>query len=53
MASTIAEAPQRCLEVTKRYMFGNSGLGFEDSFRVEHDDAFDAFLTGETGDAGA
>jgi enoyl-CoA hydratase/carnithine racemase len=48
VARTIAEAPQRCLEVTKRYLSGNSGFGFEDSFRVEHDDAFDAFLTGET-----
>lgn len=53
VAGTIAEAPQRCLEVTKRYLFGNAGSGFDDSFRVEHDDPFDALLTGETRDFGA
>jgi 3-hydroxypropionyl-coenzyme A dehydratase len=47
VAGTIAEAPQRCLETTKRYLFGNSGLGFDDSFRIEHDDVFDVLLTGE------
>jgi enoyl-CoA hydratase/carnithine racemase len=45
-ARGIAEAPQRCLEATKRYMTGNAGFGFHDSFRVEHDDAFDSFLVG-------
>jgi enoyl-CoA hydratase/carnithine racemase len=43
-ARTIAEAPQRTLEVTKRYLAGNAGFGFDDSFRVEHDDAFETFL---------
>jgi enoyl-CoA hydratase/carnithine racemase len=43
-AEAIAEAPQRTLEVTKRYMTGNAGFGFGDSFRVEHDDAFESFL---------
>lgn len=46
VARRIAEAPQRALEITKRYMTGNGGFGFEDSFRVEHDDVFDELLTG-------
>jgi enoyl-CoA hydratase len=44
VARQIAEAPQRCLETTKRYLTGNQGLGFEESFRIEHDDVFDQFL---------
>ena len=44
VARQIAEAPQRCLETTKRYLTGNQGLGFEESFRIEHDDVFDEFL---------
>jgi enoyl-CoA hydratase/carnithine racemase len=44
IARDIAQAPQRTLEATKRYLTGNTGLGFEDSFRVEHDDVFDTFL---------
>jgi enoyl-CoA hydratase/carnithine racemase len=48
-ARTIAEAPQRCLEATKRYLTGNAGFGFEDSFQVEHDDAFDTFLVAAEG----
>ena len=42
----IAEAPQRTLQATKRYLAGNQGLPFEESFRVEHDDVFDNFLSG-------
>jgi 3-hydroxypropionyl-coenzyme A dehydratase len=44
VARQIAEAPQRCLETTKRYLSGNQGLGFEESFRIEHDDVFDQLL---------
>lgn len=44
MARQIAEAPPAALETTKRYMTGNWGLGFEDSFRIEHDDVFDRLL---------
>jgi len=44
VARQIAEAPQRTLEITKRYLSGNQGLGFEESFRVEHDDVFDQVL---------
>jgi enoyl-CoA hydratase/carnithine racemase len=46
VARQIAEAPLRTLVATKRYLTGNQGLGFEDSFRIEHDDVFDNFLTG-------
>ena len=49
VAAQVAEAPQVALETTKRYMTGNAGLGFEDSFRIEHDDVFDRLLTGGTG----
>jgi enoyl-CoA hydratase/carnithine racemase len=45
-ARQIAEAPQPALQTTKRYMSGNQGFGFEDSFRIEHDDVFDVLLTG-------
>ncbi len=43
-AREIAKAPGEALEATKRYMTGNWGLGFEDSFRIEHDDVFDRLL---------
>jgi enoyl-CoA hydratase len=46
VARQIAEAPQPALEATKRYLSGNQGFGFEESFRVEHDDVFDRLLTG-------
>ena len=46
VARQIAEAPQAALETTKRYLTGNGGFGFEDSFRVEHDDVFDRLLRG-------
>jgi enoyl-CoA hydratase len=52
VARQIAEAPQRTLEATKRYVSGNQGLGFEESFRIEHDDVFDKLLSGGV-DAGA
>lgn len=45
-ARQIAEAPQPALQATKRYLSGNQGFGFEDSFRIEHDDVFDTLLTG-------
>jgi len=45
IARQIAEAPQRCLETTKRYLSGSQGLGFEESFRIEHDDVFDQLLS--------
>jgi enoyl-CoA hydratase/carnithine racemase len=48
-AALVAEAPQRTLEATKRYLTGSWGLGFEDSLRLEHDDVFERLLTGATG----
>lgn len=41
---SIAEAPQQTLEITKRYMAGNQGRDFEESFRVEHDEVFERVL---------
>jgi enoyl-CoA hydratase/carnithine racemase len=49
VAMQIAEAPARTLVATKRYLAANQGLGFDDSFRVEHDDVFDNFLGGGVG----
>lgn len=37
---TILEAPPAALQCTKSYLISNAGLGFEDSFRVEHDEVF-------------
>lgn len=53
VARQIAEAPQRTLEATKRYLAANQGFGFEDSFRIEHDDVFDNFLSGGVDAEGA
>jgi 3-hydroxypropionyl-coenzyme A dehydratase len=47
VARQVAEAPQQTLETTKRYLTGNAGFGFEDSFRIEHDDVFDTLLRGQ------
>jgi enoyl-CoA hydratase/carnithine racemase len=52
LARQIAEAPQRALEATKRYLAANQGFGFDDSFRIEHDDVFDNLLGGGIGNAG-
>ena len=49
VARQIAEAPAQTLEATKRYLAGNPGLGFEDSFKIEHDDVFDRLLQGGAG----
>lgn len=49
VARQVAEAPPAALATTKRYMTGNAGFGFEDSFRIEHDDVFDRLLTGAVG----
>lgn len=39
-AKSILEAPPEALLMTKRYLTGNAGLGFESSFQVEHDEVF-------------
>ncbi len=44
IALTILEMPLEALKFTKAYLSGNSGKGFEESFRIEHDDAFQRFL---------
>ncbi|MDE3091664.1 MAG: enoyl-CoA hydratase/isomerase family protein [Chloroflexota bacterium] len=44
IASTILEMPLETLKFTKAYLSGNFGKGFEESFRIEHDDAFQRFL---------
>jgi enoyl-CoA hydratase/carnithine racemase len=49
VARTIMEAPQQALEATKRYLTGSWGMGFEDAFRMEHDDVFNRLLTGAMG----
>ena len=48
-ARGIAEAPERTLRATKRYLTGSPGQDFEESFKVEHDDVFDDFLLGGLG----
>jgi len=40
----IMEAPLEALQFTKEYLVGNAGRGFEESFCVEHDKAFQEFL---------
>jgi enoyl-CoA hydratase/carnithine racemase len=49
VAKQIGEAPQQALEMTKRYLTGSAGLGFEESFRMEHDDVFNRLLRGPVG----
>jgi enoyl-CoA hydratase/carnithine racemase len=44
IGTMIKEAPQEALQYTKRYLLSNAGHGFEESFQVEHDRAFQEFL---------
>ena len=44
IAAAILEAPAETLAFTKAYLAGNSGQDFEESFRIEHDEAFRKFL---------
>jgi len=44
IAKVILEAPLATLQYTKGYIMGNSGLGFEESFSIEHDRAFKDLL---------
>lgn len=43
-AKLILESPPEALRVTKRYLTGNPGLGFEESFKIEHDEVFREML---------
>jgi enoyl-CoA hydratase len=45
IAKIILEAPLATLQYTKGYIAGNSGKGFEESFAIEHDKAFQEFFT--------
>jgi hypothetical protein len=40
IGTKILEAPPETLRFTKAYLSGNPGKSFEESFRVEHDEAF-------------
>ncbi len=40
MARSICEAPAATLRFTKQLFTGNAGKGFEESFAIEHDEAF-------------
>jgi len=44
LAKTILEAPFSTLQVTKKYMAGNEGRGFDESFAEEHDVPFENFI---------
>ncbi len=44
IGTDIMEASLEALQYTKSYLIGNTGHGFEESFRVEHDKAFQEFL---------
>lgn len=44
IGTTILGAPLETLRFTKEYLAGNAGKGFEESFRVEHDEAFRKIL---------
>ena len=44
IGTSILEAPLKSLQFVKRYFTGNAGKGFEDSFRVEHDQAFNEII---------
>jgi enoyl-CoA hydratase len=47
LARTILEAPAHALRFTKGYFVANAGLGFEESFQVEHDRAFQEVILPE------
>ncbi len=49
IGATIIEAPLEALQFTKRFFTENSGKGFEESFVVEHDNAFKKFLLKRSG----
>ena len=44
LGASIMEAPLKALQFTKGYLVDNAGRGFEESFCVEHDKAFQEFL---------
>ncbi len=44
LAATILEAPLATLQFTKRFFTENGGKGFEESFHIEHDRAFQEII---------
>lgn len=44
IATAILAAPPETLRFTKAYLTGNPGSGFEESFRIEHDESFEKIL---------
>ncbi len=40
LGKTLLEAPTDALRFTKEFFINNSGKGFEESFVIEHDEAF-------------
>jgi enoyl-CoA hydratase/carnithine racemase len=44
IALQMLEAPPEALQTTKKFFFDHAGLGFEESFSIEHDKAFQEFL---------
>lgn len=50
IGATILAAPADTLAFTKAYLAGNAGRGFEESFRVEHDEAFRKILRKRAGE---
>jgi enoyl-CoA hydratase len=44
IGTVILEAPQAAIQFTKKFLIENSGKGFEESFRIEHDGSFKEFL---------
>lgn len=48
LARTILEAPISTLLFVKRFLSGNAGMGFEESFQVEHDQAFQEIILKRT-----
>jgi enoyl-CoA hydratase len=44
MGTDIMKAPPEALQYTKSYLMGDTSQGFEESFHIEHDIAFQEFL---------
>jgi enoyl-CoA hydratase len=52
LALTILEAPMHALRFIKTYMLDHANRGFEESFCVEHDRAFQEFLQMKKAESG-
>ncbi len=45
IGNSTLEAPIETLKITKKYIIGNTGKDFEDSFCIEHDKAFEKMIS--------